>query len=251
VDDHRVYIGDRKGYLHCLDNDSGKIVWKRRTNRAVNDDVNSTPVLMHGLVIVSTNAKTAAAYDALSGKLAWKQELDGPSTFGPLVNQNSVLVVSDSLYLLNPRTGRVQRRFSWNGLKAQQADVTPRSMVVTFWPDLPSTMLPSGNVEAKKMAVLERKPQKMTFIAASGVERTRAFVAYSHCYRYAPNTRLLYLSHLQGVDVFRPATGTLLFRLSVSSDTCGGIAPVDVRDEKIYALTGDGRVHALRHPLRG
>src|SRR6202035_546298 len=95
--ENHVYIGDRKGYLHCLDAESGKTIWKRRTNRAVNDDVNSTPVLMHGLVIISTNAKTAVAYEALSGKLAWKQELDGPSTFGPLVHQDSVLVVSDSL----------------------------------------------------------------------------------------------------------------------------------------------------------
>jgi hypothetical protein len=121
-------------------------------------------------------------------------------------------------------------------------------MVVTFWPDLPSTTLPSEKVEAEKRAALEKKSQKMAFIAASGIQRTREFVAYCHCFRYAPTTRLLYLSHLHGVDVFRPATGTLLCRLSVRNDTCGGIAPVDVFDEKIYVLTGDGHVHALRHP---
>lgn len=248
TDENRVYIGDRKGYLHCLDAESGKTIWKRRTNRAVNGDVNSTPVLMHGLVIISTNAKTAVAYEALSGKLAWKQELDGPSTFGPLVHQDSVLVVSDSLYLLNPRSGTVRRRFSWNDRKAQQADTTPRSMVVTFWPDLSSAKLPSDKVEAERMAALEKKSQKMVFIAASGVQRTTSFVAYCPCFRYSPITRLVYLSHLDGVDVFRPATGTFLCRLSVSNDTRGGIAPVDVRDEKIYVLTGDGGVHALRHP---
>ena len=248
ADENCVYIGDRKGFLHCLEAESGKTIWRRRTNRAVNNDVNSTPVLMHGLVIVSTNAKTAVAYEALSGKLAWKQELDGSSTFGPLIHQDSVLVVSDSLYLLNPRTGRVRRRFSWSDLKTQQADATPQSMVVTFWPDLSSTKLPSGKVETEKMAALEKKSQKMAFIAASGVQRTRAFVAYCPCFRYAPSTRLLYLSHLEGVDVFRPATGALLCRLRVSNDTRGGIAPVDVRDEKIYVLTGDGSVHALRHP---
>jgi outer membrane protein assembly factor BamB len=118
---------------------------------------------MHGLVIFSTNAKTAVAYEALSGKLAWKQELDGSSTFGPFIHQDSVLVVSDSLYLLNPSTGRVRRRFSWSDLKAQQADTTPQSMVVTFWPDLSSAKLPSGKVEAEKMAALEKKSEKMAF----------------------------------------------------------------------------------------
>lgn len=250
ADENRVYIGDRKGFLYCLDTESGKTIWKRRTNRAINDDVNSTPVLMHGLVIVSTNAKTAVAYEALSGKLAWSQELDGPSTFGPLIHHDSVLIVSDSLYLLNPRTGRVRRRFSWSDLKAQRADTTPRSMVVTFWPDLSSTKLLSGKVEAEKMPALKKKPQKIAFIAASGAQRTRAFDAYCACFRYASTTRLLYLSHLEGVDVFRPATGALLCQLRVGKDTGGGIAPVDVRDEKIYVLTGDGWVHALRHPAQ-
>jgi outer membrane protein assembly factor BamB len=248
ADENHVYVGDRKGYLHCLDVRSGKTIWKQRTNNAVNDDVNSTPVLMHGLVIVSTNARTAVAYEALSGKLVWKQELDGPSTFGPLVHRDSVLVVSDSLYLLSPRTGTVRRRFSWKDRKSQQADTTPQSIVVTFWPDRPISKLPSEKAEAEKKAALEKKSQKMAFIAGSGIQRTREFVAYCHCFRYAPATRLLYLSHLQGVDVFRPAAGTLLCRLSVRSDTCGGIAPVDVCDERIYVLTGDGRVHALRHP---
>jgi outer membrane protein assembly factor BamB len=115
--ENRVFIGDRMGWLYCLDAESGKTIWRRHTNRANNSDVNSTPVLVDGLVIVSTNAKTVVAYDALSGKLAWKQKLDGPSTFGPLVHRDSVLAVSDSLYLLS-RTGRVQRRFSWKDEKS-------------------------------------------------------------------------------------------------------------------------------------
>jgi outer membrane protein assembly factor BamB len=248
AEDNRVYIGDRRGYLYCLDADSGETIWKRLTNRARNSDVNSTPILMNGMVIVSTNARTAVAYEAVSGRFAWRQELDGPSTFGPLVHQDSVLVVSDSLYLLNPKTGRVKQRFSWGPLKAQQADTTSRGLVVTFWPDLSSAKLPSGKVEAEKIAALEKKSQDMALISASGVQRTKAFTAYCPCFRYAPTTRLLYLSHLHGVDVFRPTTGTSLFRLSVRNDTRGGIAPVDVRDEKIYVLTGDGQVHGLQHP---
>ena len=124
--ENRIYIGDRTGCLHCLDAESGKTIWKRRTKRGRNGDVNSTPVLMHGLVIVSNNAKTALAYDALSGKLEWKQKLDGPSSFGPLAHQDSVLAVSNSLYLLNSRTGKVRRRFSWSGLRPKEADSTPQ-----------------------------------------------------------------------------------------------------------------------------
>jgi len=125
--ENRVYIGDRRGYLHCLDAESGRTMWKRQTNRA-HGDVNSTPALLDSLVKVSTNAKTVVAYDALSGKLAWKQKLDGPSTFGPLVHGNSILAVSNSLYLLSP-TGKIRRRFSWKDEKVGEADITPRSIV--------------------------------------------------------------------------------------------------------------------------
>ena len=238
--ENHVYIGDRKGYLHCLDAESGKPIWKRRTNRSSNSDVNCTPVLIHGLAIVSTNSRAILAYEALSGKLAWKRRLDAPSTFGPLVHQDSVLAVAHSLYLLNPRTGRVRRRISWKEEKVHNADSTPRSIVFTFWPKA----LGCGTVHPDRT-----EPTKLTtLMTKSGVQRTTTFVAFCPSFRYAPSTRLLYLSHLHGIDLFRPETGTMVCRLETSDDVRNGIALVDIRDKQIYALTGDGTVHALRHP---
>jgi outer membrane protein assembly factor BamB len=248
VHENRVYIGDRRGCLHCLDAVSGKTIWKRRTNRTHNRDVNSTPVVMHGLAIVSTNARTAVAYDALSGKLEWKQQLDSPSIFGPLVHEDSVLAVSDSLYVLNPRTGRVRRRLSWSDLRVEQGDSTPRSIVLMFSPKPSSAKLPSGKAEAEKIAARETESRTIVFVAKSQKQRTKSVDAFCPSFRYATATRLVYLSHLHGVDVFRPTTGNLLCRLRIDSDTRGGIASVDVKDERIYVLAGDGCVYALRHP---
>jgi outer membrane protein assembly factor BamB len=246
--DNRVYIGDRRGYLHCLDAASGKTIWKKLTSRARNASVNSTPVLMDGLVIVSTNARTAFAYSALSGKLEWQQKLDGPSSFGPLAHQDSVLAISNSLYVLNSRTGRVRRRFSWSGLRPREADRTPQGIVLTFWPVLSGNRLSMDDADADKRAVLEAASKVMIFIAKSGLQRTHELVASGRSFRYVPATRLMYLSGYQSVDALRPATGTVLCRLNLDDDTGGGIAPVDVKDKKLYALTGDGSVYALRHP---
>jgi hypothetical protein len=223
VHENRVYIGDRMGWLHCLDAADGKTIWKRQTNRTRNSDVNTTPVLMHGLAIVSTNARTAVAYDALSGKLAWKQQLDSPSIFGPLVHGGSVLAVSDSLYVLNPRTGRVRQRLSWGDRRVQQGDSTPQSIVLMFSPKVSSTKLPSVKAEAEKIAARESETRLMVFVAKSGMQRTKS------------------------VD-FRPTTGTLLCRVHLEDDTHGGVASVDVKEEKIYVLTGAGCVYALTHP---
>jgi|SRR5580698_3569575 outer membrane protein assembly factor BamB len=248
VHENRVYIGDRMGWLHCLDAADGKTIWKRQTNRTRNSDVNTTPVLMHGLAIVSTNARTAVAYDALSGKLAWKQQLDSPSIFGPLVHGGSVLAVSDSLYVLNPRTGRVRQRLSWGDRRVQQGDSTPQSIVLMFSPKVSSTKLPSVKAEAEKIAARESETRLMVFVAKSGMQRTKSVDGFCACFRYAPATGLVYLSHLNGVDVFRPTTGTLLCRVHLEDDTHGGVASVDVKEEKIYVLTGAGCVYALTHP---
>lgn len=251
--DDRVYIGDRRGWLHCLDTESGRTIWKRRTNTARNCDVNSTPVLVHGLVIVSTNAGTAIAYETLSAKLVWRQKLDAPSIFGPLVHQGSVLAVSDSLYVVNPKTGKVRERFQWKEKRVSQVDSTPRGIVLTFSPTLPANRirLPSGKAEAEKtLSQVLKSKTVMTFITQSGGQRTKELVAFCPSFRYAPATQLVYLSHLHGVDVFRPATGTLLCQLRIKDNTGNGIASVDTRDERIYALTGEGTVYALRQPAQ-
>jgi outer membrane protein assembly factor BamB len=248
---NQVFIGDRRGYLHCLDIESGKTIWRRRTNRTRNDDVNSTPVLMYDLVIVSTNAKTVLAYDALSGKLVWKQKLDGPSTFGPIVHQNSVLVLSDSLYVLNPRTGSVRRRLFWSDLKVQRAASTPQSIIVMLRPEIPHTAISAANKEAITLAASELGSKTaMCVIANSGTKRKRQIAAFCPEFRYEASTRLVYLSHLGGVDILRPTTGALVCQLTTSGDTKGGTGLVDVTDGTIYVLTGDGTVHALRHPAQ-
>lgn len=245
--DKRVYIGDRKGFLHCLDAESGETIWRRPTSRAGNN-VNSTPVVVDGLVIVSTNAKTAIAYDALSGKLAWTQKLDAPSIFGPIVHQDSVLVVSHSLYVLNPRTGKIRRRFSWEGETVQHADSTQLGIVLTFMPKASTTKRPAEKASAEGVAALHPHYETLVFISRSGRQRTRKILASCAALRYVQATGFVYVSHLQGIDVLRPVTGTLLWQLTLNDDSRGGVALVDVKDNEIYTLTGNGSVYALRHP---
>jgi outer membrane protein assembly factor BamB len=246
----RLYIGDRRGFLHCLDIDSGTTIWNQCTNQA-GGDVNSTPVLLHDLVIVTTNAKTAVAYEALSGKLAWTQDLNEPSTFGPVMHGRSVLIVSGSLYVLDPKTGRVQRQLSWSDRKVQQAVSTPRSIIVVLRPDIPRTEISATNVEAITAAAKELRAKTiMCVIAQSGTESQRQIDCLCPSLRYAPATRLVYLSHLGGIDVFRPSSGTFLYQLKAENRSRRGTGLVDVKDANVYALMGDGCVYALRHPAQ-
>lgn len=234
----RVYIGDRGGYLHCLNCNTGSTIWRRSTSQARNADVNSTPVLKNGLVIVSTNARRIAAYDARSGELAWKQKLDGTSIFGPLSEGDSIFAVSNSLYQLEVNTGEIQQRFSWKNEKVLAAEVTPQSIVVLFWPRL-WTRKKQQQPKLYKLTLVERN---------SGLQRSLTLGGYCPCFRYVRIKRLLYLSHLSGLDLIRPREGTVFRQIKTTSDTRGGIALVDVSEDAIYVLTGDGYTYSLRHP---
>jgi outer membrane protein assembly factor BamB len=84
---------------------------------------------------------------------------------------------------------------------------------------------------------------EIAFLNESEVHRTVSLTGYCIHFRYSAEKELLYASHLQGVDLLSPDTGEILCKLTTTVSS--GAA---VRDGRIYVLTGDGSVHALRHP---
>lgn len=225
-----LFMGDRRGYLHCLNSQTGKTRWKQLTNRAKNCDLNSTPIVVNGLVIVGTNANIAVAYDARTGKRVWARRLDGPSILGPLLCRGLLAVFTHSTYLLRPKDGEVVRRFSWKGDGITHADCMPKDILVI----LGGYRSPNGTV-------------RLVGLNETGIRfavTSRTFVASLH---YAAETKLIYVSHLHGIDVRRPERGDIAYKIERRT-SLGGNGPVDVKRNAIHVLTDDGYVYALRHP---
>jgi outer membrane protein assembly factor BamB len=186
--------------------------------------------VLNGLVIVGMNARMAAAYDARTGKRVWVRKLDGPSVFGPLLFRRLLLVVTDSIYLLRPETGKVVRKFSWKRDGVSRAECTDKNVLATLrgsWP-------PDGNI---RLVGLDQEGIKF-------VRTCRAFVAVL---RYARDTKLIYVSHLEGIDVRHAGNGALTCKIERKVRSSGN-GLVDVQENKIYVRTSDGYVYALRHP---
>jgi outer membrane protein assembly factor BamB len=193
--------------------------------------VNSTPLIFGGLVIVGTNANRAVAYEAQTGKLAWVRKLDGGSVFGPLLFQRMAAIFTDSIYLLEPKTGQVVQKFSWKDDGITGATSTPKNIVGTLrGPSPPSleTQLVGVNKARKQFSTLHK--DWLMFM------------------RYARETKLVYVSHLRGIYVCDPNNGGLLCDIKLSEKRPGGVGLVEVRENIIYALTAAGHVFALRHP---
>lgn len=230
VHGHSVFIGDRRGFLHCLDVRTGVTQWRRRTNKAKNDAVNSTPLVLDGLVIVGTNAKRAVAYETKTGELAWVCRLDGPSSFGPLKFQRLAVIFTDSIYLVEPKTGKVIRKFSWKGDGVNGAVSTPRSVVGKLrgkWP-------PDGK-------------SQLVGVTKTRIQFSNTHDTWERSLHYSRETNLIYLSHLDGVMVCRPSDGKPVCNIMLELRH-EGVGMVNLRKNVIYALTGSGYVYALRHP---
>jgi outer membrane protein assembly factor BamB len=225
-----LFIGDRRGYLHCLNSQTGKTRWKLLTNKAKNCDLNSTPVVVNGLVIVGTNAKMAAAYNARTGKRVWTCRLNGPSGFGPLLCRGLLAVITDSVYLLKPKNGAVVRRFSWKGDGVSHAASTLKDIIAI----LREASRPAGDV-------------RLVGLNESGIRFTETCQTFVAFLRHAAETNLIYVSHLQGIDVRRSESGVIACKIERETSSAGN-GPVDVKRNTIYVLTSDGYVYALRHP---
>jgi outer membrane protein assembly factor BamB len=186
-------------------------------------------LVLKGLVIVSTNAKRVVAFSKETGEQVWATKLDGPAGFGPLLYKNLLAAVTNSIYLIDPESGKIVRRFTWNSYNIRQAESADRNIVVSLSRDSPYD-----------------KP-KIVGLNKSGIRFAHVCRAFVEGIRYISETGLIYVSHGQGIEVRHHETGELAFNIEGKGDEWG-YGPVDVKQNTIYALTDDGYVYALRHP---
>jgi len=122
---------------------------------------------------------------------------------------------------------------------AYQIDCMPRCIVLDFWPNMASQDGKPSINNARKLTVISTE---------SRTQRTIEVTLFCPSFRFASSTGLLYLSHLHGIDLIHPRKAILVCRMRTRRDTRGGVGLADVMNGKIYALTGDGTIYALRHP---
>ncbi len=224
-----VYVGDRRGFLHCLDAKTGQTKWRRLTNRAKNGDVNATAIVTKGLLITATNAGTAIAYDARNGGLVWRTKLDGPSASGLFQFRGLVGALTQSLYLLEPTSGKIRKRFGWQESTVSSVTSTHDHIFAVV-----CRQMPQGT--ACQLVMLDESQ----ILRSVSDDRSCSWL------RYIPETGLVYLSHLEGVDLLAHNEQRVLCRIRMGP--VGNVGLVDVKSRVIYALTDTGYVYALRHP---
>ena len=134
IDGARVYTLGAEGKLHCLDLDTGKLVWKRdlRAEYRVTQDffgTASTPLVEGRLLVINVGARggpSVIGLDKTTGREAWRAGKEwGPSYASPVPavihGKRRVFVFaggestppSGGLMSIDPATGKVDFAFPW------------------------------------------------------------------------------------------------------------------------------------------
>ena len=123
VDGDRVYAVSRQAVLHCLDAETGKVVWKQDLRetlgaRAPIHGYSSSPVVFEKFLIVQAGATdgAVAALDKADGKLVWKSGEGESGYSSPVLYEKDgttcvAMFAGDALLGLDARTGRTLYRF--------------------------------------------------------------------------------------------------------------------------------------------
>ena len=238
LDGKRVFIGDRLGWLYCLDVETGRANWKRRTSDERNCDVNATAAVAGELVITATDARLALAYSVEDGKSVWRTRLDGACTHQVFLVKTQVVIPAHTLHFLEPVTGEMVDRAQWPGLYVSFAAGTPSQIVVS--------RTPTGNEFVSEEH--RRESERLLLLESAHLIREMRCSSYVHAVRYSRATGLLYASGLRGLDILNPETGDWLATLRSAERTSGNGLP-EVTENRIYTIDGKGVVSALRHPI--
>lgn len=110
----RMYMIDNDGVFIALNNDTGKVIWKKQIGK-LNA---SSPVFWRGtLIAVSLEPGQAVGVRARDGKVLWRRDLPGRAESSPLVVRKTAYFGTEPgvFYALNPRNGKVRWKTQLEG----------------------------------------------------------------------------------------------------------------------------------------
>jgi outer membrane protein assembly factor BamB len=220
-----VFIGDRSGDLHCLDQLTGKTVWRRGVSRGSNNQVNATALIAGPGVITANNAGAVVCYAVRTGKTLWRRDVGGPCSRGLLRLGSNVVIGAGSLFGLDVNTGSIRFEVGFPQKNVSAFTVAQKRIVTVFGPDF--GVAEQDGSWGYELVVIERgRAIARRPVGGIGVLGTCADMG------------LIIRLNARSMEFIDPSTGTLI------GTRRGRTALPDYSRRSLYGLTDNGVVFA-------
>ncbi len=226
-----VFVGDRRGFLHCLETHSGRVLWSKKLSRAKNNQLNGTPCIHAGQLLVPTNARSIVSMNPTTGEVLWRCSIDEPCIYEvQLFRRQLVVHTSRTLYQVSPSDGSIVKSWQWKDEMIRCVAVTRRHLMVVHG------RTASGCDES-------REPQDVAMrITAVTPNSTLHEASCSELFigmRQDAST---------GLEVIDPVTGDHLHHINFRGRGGAGVTLPALSEGVLFVLDDRGNVYALRHP---
>lgn len=231
IKDGFVLIGDRCGYLHCLQATTGAVVWQRLVSKADNNDVNTTAVVVGQRVITGNNDGAIVCYVLKTGETLWRRNVDAGCGRQLARFRSKIAISARSLYLLDLKTGRYKLRVSRAKKSFGAICATGTGVAAILETDFHACPGEWGNDSAFNTELL---------LITDKSENTLRRLRGSPALRMCSETGLLFAANHYGLTAIDPSNGSVVFSRPE------WIALPDCGSGWLYGLEEDGTVFAER-----
>jgi outer membrane protein assembly factor BamB len=112
VEDGKVFFGSKDQNVYCVDGETGKLLWKFKTN----DEVIAAPNIHKGKLFIGSFDKNLYCLDANTGRLIWKFATQGEIlNITPILINDGVVYFSsfdNNIYAVEEQTGKLIWKFT-------------------------------------------------------------------------------------------------------------------------------------------
>ena len=228
----RVYVADRKGTVSAVEVETGKVVWRTKTDIAISAGTG----VGEGLALVGSSEGDLVALDAESGEIRWRTEVSSEVLSVPQVYEGVVIVqtVDGNLAGLDAGSGEV--------LWIHDRSVPVLTLRGTSTPLVADGVVLAGFANGK-MTALETGSGREIWEAAVAIPHGRTELQRIVDLDANPVVRqgVLYVSSYQGrLVAISLQDGRVLWNRDMSS-----YAGLDVDNRHVYVSDSDSEVWAL------
>lgn len=124
-----VYVGGRDRYVYALDELSGELIWKYRTN----DQIIASFAMLNNYIYVRSDDGFVYSFNSLNGEMQWKYNLKGASPDSPAVNETGEIYIQGYkkrndhfyyLFSLNGKTGVLNWKYGMDTWTCSESSIS-------------------------------------------------------------------------------------------------------------------------------